>query len=331
MSSDVYSLKNTTLIGIIVGSIILGLVIGGFSGYSLAPSGGEDFDLPEMDAFRMGFIPAKPENVNSITTNAGAFSDFLSEELGIPVEVYPVGNGYEELILAFQNGQVDAAFLDGTPSHFVVESGHAEVVLAELRSANNAPFYNAAAWVRADSPINSISTMLNGSFISAHTSETGTAGMVMPLGTLIESGDIVLQDGDDTVSVLERYFIDSLIGGSYGGALLNVLNGNADVAFVRDTTPMDLYPERADEVRLLHVFGKVPSHPVVVSTELAEGWKFKFVNAMLKLNDQENVQILTDLYGAPGLVGANNLHLKDVSAAIANLPWLEQTFLEKKK
>lgn len=129
----------------------------------------------------------------------------------------------------------------------------------------------------------------------------------------------------------ERYFSDSLIGGSYGGALRNVLNGNADVTFVRDTTPLDLFPNRVDEVGLLHVFGKVPSHPVAVSTELAEGWKYKFVNAMLKLNDPENVEILTNLYGAPSLVGANNLCLRDVSAAIANLPWLEQTFLEKKK
>ena len=330
MSSNEYSLKNSTLVAIITGSIIIGLIIGGFTGYNLAPSNGEVFDLPEMDAFRMGFIPATPENVDTITTNAGVFAEFLSKELGIPVEVYPVSNGYEELILAFENGQVDAAFLDGTPGHFVVESGNAEVVLAELRSANNAPFYNAAAWVRVNSSIDSISTMLNGSFISAHTSQTGTAGMVMPLGTLIENQDIILQDEDDTASVLERYFADSLIGGGYGGAMLNLLNGYADVAFVRDTTPFDLYPERADEVRLLQVFGKVPSHPVVVSTQLAEGWKFKFVNAMLKLNDPENVQILKNLYGAPGLVGANNLHLKDISAAVANLPWLEQIILEKR-
>ncbi len=327
MSNEGYVLKTKQLALLVGVGLLFGLLIGSAIGIVLAPNSGENFDLPEKASFRMGFIPAAPEDVDTITTNAKALAEFLEKELGIPVEIYPVSNGYEELILAFANGQLDAAFMDGAPAYFTVEAGTAQIVLAELRSANNAPFYNAAAWVRKDSPIDSLETMLNGSFISSHTSATGTAGMIMPIGTLINEGYMQTQSGDNTTTLLNRYFKAHTIGGSYGGALQRVLDGDADVAFVRDTTPMDLFPERASELRLLHVFGKVPSHPVVVSTELAEGWKFKFVNAMLKLNDPANVDILKNLYGAPGLVGANNLHLADLGAAVSKLPWLEDTIL----
>ncbi|MGB1899129.1 MAG: PhnD/SsuA/transferrin family substrate-binding protein, partial [Candidatus Kariarchaeum pelagius] len=267
------------------------------------------------------------EDVDSVTTNAAALTVFLQDKLGIPVEIYPVSNGYENLILALQNNQVDAAFLDGTPASLVVESGNAEVVMAEIRSANNATFYNSAAWVRANSTIDSLTTMLNGNYISSHTSATGTAGTVMPLGTLINEGFIETQADDDTETVCARYFSNSIFGGSYGGALLRVLDGEADVAFVRDTTPMDLFPERQDELRLLHVFGQVPSHPIVVNVNLADGWKYKLVNAMLELNYPQNIHILKNLYGASGLVGANNLHLADVSAAVQSLPWLNDVIL----
>ena len=89
----------------------------------------------------------------------------------------------------------------GTPASLVVESGNAEVVMAEIRSANNATFYNSAAWVRANSTIDSLTTMLNGNYISSHTSATGTAGTVMPLGTLINEGFIETQADDDTETV----------------------------------------------------------------------------------------------------------------------------------
>ena len=329
MESTKYSITATNLFGIIIVTSLISAVIAGSVGYLLAPTGGTNFDLPQISNFRVGFIPATPENVDSITTNARVLTDFLEKELNVPVEIYPVSNGYEELILAFASGVIDAAFLDGTPSHFVIEGGNAEIVLAEVRSANNLPYYNAAAWVRKDSTINSIATMLNGSFISAHTSATGTAGMVVPLGSLIKNGSILLQANDDTSSLLARYFKDSLIGGGYGGALLNVLEGNADVAFVRDSTPSDLYPERESEFRLLHVFGKVASHPIIVHTALADGWKYKFVQAMLKLNEGDNIKILQDLYGISALVSTNNQHIADISAAVSQLPWLKDSILSK--
>lgn len=326
MSQDL-RLKTNNLTIIILSALLIGGIFGGLITFSLTPDQGQDFDLPPKDVFTMGFIPENAEDVDTVTTNAQALTAFLQDKLGIPVEIYPVSNGYENLILALQNNQVDAAFLDGTPASLVVESGNAEVVMAEIRSANNATFYNAAAWVRANSTIDSLSTMLNGNYISSHTSATGTAGTVMPLGTLIDEGFIETQANDDTESVCARYFSNSIFGGSYGGALLRVLDGEADVAFVRDTTPMDLFPERQDELRMLHVFGSVPSHPLVVNTDLADGWKYKFVNAMLELNNPENIEILKNLYGANGLVGANNLHIQDVSDAVKSLPWLEETIL----
>ncbi|MDH5401176.1 MAG: PhnD/SsuA/transferrin family substrate-binding protein [Candidatus Heimdallarchaeota archaeon] len=322
-----YMISKNTLIGIAISTFLIGIIIGGIIGYFASPTDGENFDLPEMDSFRMGFMPTSPENVDTVTTNAEELASFLSSKMGIDVEIYPITNGYEDLILAFQNGQIDAAFMDGGPAHFVIEGGWGNVMLAELRSANNQPYYDSVAWVRANSNIDSLSTMLDGSYISSHTSATGTAGMIMPIGTLIDEGYMQTQSDDDTQTLLARYFASSEIGGSYGGALQRVLDGQADVAFVRDTTPTDLFPDRVDELRLLHTFGRVPSHPIVVSSQLAEGWRFRFVNAMLELNMPENVDLLSSLYGAPGLVGANNVHIKDLSDAIRNLPWLEDEIL----
>jgi phosphonate transport system substrate-binding protein len=327
MSENSIMISSKILATFIIISLALGFFLGGSIGYLLAPTGGEDFDLPDKPYFTMAFILPTPEDVEKIQTNAETLTAFLEERMGIEVRIYPLTNNYENIIFAFESNTIDAAFMDGGPSHFVVNAGLGEVVLSELRSGTNLPYYNVAAWVRANSTIDSLETMVNGSFISSHTSATGTAGMIMPVGTLIKEGYMETQSDDDTMSLLGRYFADSTIGGSYGGALQRVLDNQADVAFVRDTTPLDLFPDRADELRLLHIFGKAPSHPVVVSTSLAEGWKFKFVNAMLELNQPENVEILQSLYNSPGLVGANNLHIKDLSEAVAQLFWLEDTIL----
>jgi phosphonate transport system substrate-binding protein len=78
---------------------------------------------------------------------------------------------------------------------------------------------------------------------------------------------------------------------------------------------------------LTPLFGKAPSHAVVVSTSLADGWRYRFVTAMLELNEPENVQMLLNMYGSPALVPTNNLHLADLAKALEQLPWLENTIL----
>ena len=77
---------------------------------------------------------------------------------------------------------------------------------------------------------------------------------------------------------------------------------------------IEKYVDEPDRVKVksLERLGKVPSHPIVVSKELSPEMREKFVTAMLKLNQPENVHLLKDLYGVEGLIKANTQdHLGD--------------------
>lgn len=336
MSSNEYVIKSSMLIMIIISSLLIGGLVGGIIGYNAAPSGGQDFDLPDIGTFRMGFLPSQPGDVDEVTSDATELMNFLSEEMGldeqgIDVEVYPVQNGYEELILAFQNGQIDAAFMDATPAYIAVKQGLAEVALAEVQNQTQATFYNAAAWVKQDSPITSLDILTNGSFVSSHTSWTGTSGMIIPTGSMIADGYMDATGINTTEELLQRHFADYVVGGGYGEAMRRLMDDQADVAYVRGTLDnlSDELQSRAGEVRRLHVFGKAPSHPIIVNKDLPEGWKIKFIQAMLELNEGDNIDIIQQLYGAViGLVATSNYHLSDIGTALDNMPWVTSNYIE---
>lgn len=153
--------------------------------------------------------------------------------------------------------------------------------------------------------------------------------MIIPVGSMIADGYMNATGVENTEQLLLKYFSDIEVGGGYGEAMRRVMDGQADVAYVRGTLDnlSDNLQNRASEVRRLHVFGKAPSHPVVVNKDLPEGWKIKFIQAMLKLNQESNIDLLKQLYGSIGLVATTNFHLNDIGTALDAMPWVTSNYI----
>ena len=192
--------------------------------------------------------------------------------------------------------------------------------------------YQATVWARAnDDSINSLEDTLGKRV--AFTSITGSSGFVRPMGTLVSSGQIEIQ-GDDIIS-LESALIDSFeqhtFAGGYKVALELLLNDNVDVVFGSDIAPQK-YLDVGDQskVRAVATIGPVPSHVFIVSGEMSEPTKYSLVNALVQLNDEENNEILTNLYGAEALLPTTTeMHIGDFGQFIDALTGLDQLILDK--
>jgi phosphonate transport system substrate-binding protein len=281
----------------------------------------------DVDTITIGFIPV--EKADELTPKAQALEKFLENEIGIDVEVV-VPTNYETIIEGMRFGHIDAAFMDTGPAWITHQRTGAEAVLAELVAGK--VNYQATVWTLADNDsINSLEDTVGKRV--AFTSITGSSGFVRPMGTLVSDGHINIE-GDDIValeSALANNFESYTFAGGYKAALQLLLNGNVDVAFGSDIAPKK-YLELEDQAKLRPVttIGPVPSHVFMVSTDMSESTRNALVDALIKLNYDENNSILTNLYGAEALVPTTTtMHIGEFGTFIDSLTGLDQLILDK--
>jgi len=281
----------------------------------------------DVDTITIGFIPV--EKADELTPKAQALENFLENEMGIDVEIV-VPTNYEIIIEGMRFGHIDAAFMDTGPAWITHQRTGAEAILAELVAGK--VNYQATVWTLADNDsINSLEDTVGKRV--AFTSITGSSGFVRPMGTLVADGHIDIK-GDDIValeSALANNFESYTFAGGYKAALQLLLNGNVDVAFGSDIAPQK-YLELEDQVKLRQVttIGPVPSHVFMVNADMSESTKDALVDALVKLNYDENNSILTDLYGAEALVPTTTtMHIGEFGTYIDSLTGLDQLILDK--
>ncbi len=281
----------------------------------------------DVDTITIGFIPV--EKADELTPKAQALEIFLENELGVDVEIV-VPTNYETIIEGMRFGHIDAAFMDTGPAWITHQRTGAEAVLAELVAGK--VNYQATVWALADN--NSIQSLEDtvGQKV-AFTSITGSSGFVRPMGTLVTDGHITIE-GDDIValeSALANNFESYTFAGGYKAALTLLLENKVDAAFGSDIAPQK-YFELEDQVKLRPVttIGPVPSHVVMVSSDMSDSIKKALVDALIQLNYDENNHILTDLYGAEALVPTTTtMHIGEFGDFIDALTGLDQKILDK--
>jgi phosphonate transport system substrate-binding protein len=284
-------------------------------------------NISDVDSITIGFIPV--EKADELTSKAEVLEKFLESEMGIDVEIV-VPTNYETIIEGMRFGHIDAAFMDTGPAWITHERTGAEAVLAEL--VKGKVNYQATVWTLADN--DSINTLEDtvGKRV-AFTSITGSSGFVRPMGTLVTEGHITIQ-GDDIVALqqaLANNFESYTFAGGYKAALNLLLNGDVDVAFGSDIAPkkyLDLEDQK--KLRPVTTIGPVPSHVFMVSSDMSESTKDNLVDALIKLNYDENNSILTNLYGAEALVPTTTtMHIGEFGTFIDVLTGLDQKILDK--
>lgn len=287
--------------------------------------------------------------------NPQHLADKLSTLTGMDVEIYEVSNS-AAAIEAVDKGHADLAFLDGAAAWLGWEVYGLDVLAAETK-ADGRMYYNATAWVKADSDMaeayldDDDSTdpfeLMRGK-TSCHTGWLKSAGMLIPMGYLIDNGYAeVIGDPNDIESLRDTvttfFSEDSSIpeGGiysSYKGALRCLSDGTGDVALVKDSV-IDSYctgENRYDwcldveEYVMLPAFAQAPSHPAVYNPETMDEETVIIVQeGLAKLSDDsEGREILKELLNTDKMVVTNAQdHLGTYGAAVSSVPGI-QAYIE---
>ena len=287
--------------------------------------------------------------------NPQHLADKLSTLTGMDVEIYPVTDS-GAAIEAVDKGNADIAFMDGAAAWLAWEIYGLDVLAAEQK-ADGRVYYNATAWVKADSDMaaayldddNSTDPfeLMEGKK-SCHTGWLKSAGMLIPMGYLIGNGYAeVVGDANDIDSLrdtVKTFFDeDSSIpeGGtpysSYKGALRCLSDGTGDVALAKDSVVNSYctgdnryyWCLDVDEYVMLPAFGQAPSHPAIYNPNtMSEETVIIVQNGLVALGDDaEGIEILNDLLNTDGMVVANaEDHLGTYAAAVSNVPGIQSYF-----
>ncbi len=283
------------------------------------------------DTLRIAFV-AK-DTATAPHEDLDRLAEFIEHETGRPTKVLFFTSSTAALE-AVRFGQADVASVDGAAAWLAWNQNGLEAIASEVRG-DGRTYYRAAAWVHADSDIQSIDDFAGRT--SCHTGAMKSAGMFLPISYLVQAGLIDASAYPDDISqvpeMAKDFFDNPVIGGAYEGynGALRCLSDNAgEIAFIRDTTPADYCTQGdaetwclpIDQYRKVVEFGNVPEHPFMVSPDLDASTRADLLAALLALNDSDNGQaILTNTFGTGSLQAVDTeAHLGGYGALIAQLP-----------
>ena len=293
--------------------------------------------------------------------NPQEMADKLSDLSGRKVVVYPVTDEIAA-IEAVSRGNAEIAMVDGAAGWLGYEVYDLDVVAVE-KKPDGRVYYNAAAWVNADSDIAAAHldddpdtdpfALMEGKK-SCHTGWLKSAGMLIPMGYLIGNGYAEVQGDPNEIESLRAtvttFFNDESSipeGGTqysgYSGAMRCMMSGHGDIALVKDTA-YRLYCDKDEdgiadgpdwcldrsEIVMLPSFGQAPSHPVMYNpANMDEETMLLIQSALLALeDDSEGRSILEDVLNTDGMVASTgDEHLGTYGDAVSNVPGI-QAYLE---
>jgi ABC-type phosphate/phosphonate transport system substrate-binding protein len=284
------------------------------------------------------------DEYNDASANPQLLADFITAQSGFTVELYPISSDIAA-IEALRFGHADIAFLDGGAAFIAWKQHGLDVILANQNS-DGSTFYTAQAWVLKNSSIQSLEDLEGKN--SCHTGWLKSAGMLMPMGYLINNGLIEVSEESDDIdslrTIIENHFGTATIPEKgnlyygYSGGFRCMTEGVGDVAFVKSTSYED-HCEGNDwcldrsEYRLLSpAFGRVPSHPMMINMEIMSQEKMDVItDAFLALNSAEGgSEILEGVLNTQGISEVTTeSHLASYSDSIGTIPGIANFFDEK--
>jgi len=298
---------------------------------------------------------------DNIDENPQQLADYLTEKLNYDVSLYSV-DSEGAMIEALRFGNADIGIMDGGAAWVGWQQYDLGALGADQKS-DGRTYYNAHAWVRADSemasahldddPYTDPFALLSGK-TSCHTGWLKSAGMLLPMGFLIGHGYAnVVGDPNDVETIrntIFEYFNENASipdSGTpyygYEGAIKCLSDGTGDVAFAKDNT-VDSYCNNEvlqensdwclsrDQYVALPAFGKSPSHPVMYNPELMDSNLADLITEVLveMSADSEASSILNNVLNTPGIVATNaEDHLSSYSSLISNIPGISAYYNDK--
>jgi len=296
------------------------------------------------DKLVIGFVPSR--EASALVDTIQPIADYLSEQLGIPVEGY-VSTDYTAMVTALQTGQADIAALAPFTIVQAVDNGSSELILQSER--NGSATYHTQfmtndpdTYCTISPPVeNERTSEVNpGTFLNCNGTERGPddtpKGPIgtdaldgIPDGTTVSfveessaSGYIfpvtILQNhGIDTDNGIEKFF-----AGGHDASAIAVCDGTAAVGVSFD----DARSEATSECDLnnnvvVFAYGdEIPNDGIVVSNELSNDLKAQIKQALIDYSQTEDgATILKTVYNITAFADPNIDALDLVRQAAANL------------
>ncbi|HLO89352.1 MAG TPA: phosphate/phosphite/phosphonate ABC transporter substrate-binding protein [Nostocaceae cyanobacterium] len=264
-------------------------------------------------------FPSRADSTD-LQSKANNVAAFLSKEVGIPIKAQ-VGDD-TAAVEALRANRADVAFLSSRPALKAEQLANARLYLAEVRANYSGRYtYNSVFVVPNNSNLktknNAKATLgqLRGKRI-AFTSPTSGSGFIFPVSELVKNGFVPDRDR------LQGFFGQVSYGGNYSKALEAVVRGQADVAVVSEYAlfPPYISAEDRGKLRILHKISGVPAHGIAVDDDVPAPLREKLINALLKLNQAQNNQLLRNLYNSTELVRVDhNRHLRPAREALERI------------
>ncbi|WP_255169934.1 phosphate/phosphite/phosphonate ABC transporter substrate-binding protein [Natrononativus amylolyticus] len=303
--------------------------------------GGNDSDDDRADdadvTDEFVFAATVRDDPDDVERDYAPLAEWVASETGVPARIDPVQDN-SAAIGALAAGQAHAAYLSGGPAWVGWQAHGLETLVVEADEEGDT-HYTAAAWVRADSGLESVADLEG--VDSCHTGDLTGAGMLIPTAHLAHEGLVSFEEADDVTAIrdaVDEFFGDPVVGGGYVGALQCLSEGYGDVAFVRESTPAEYCDGSdsagwcldTDEYDLLEEFAEVPSHPIMASPEASEAEIELLRDALLELNDDPDGRaVLEEVLDAHQLkTTTSEEHLGPYGELIGILPGIEDHLVE---
>ena len=248
--------------------------------------------LAQSDVLRLAFIPQ--ENPEKLLGDIAAITDWLSGEIGVPVEGF-VTIDHAAAVEALRNGDADISFMGALP--FVLAEAEIGAVPLLSEVYRGAPNYTGRVFVRRDSGIKTLAD-LRGKDI-AFADPISESGYIYPLAEFERAG---LIEGPEAA---EDFFGRTFFAGGYQQAMQAMAEGLVDAAGASQYADLLLSPTQQAEVTWIAESEAIPSHVVIARPGLDAEVQAKFVDAMMRLNLPEFRDMLRYIYGPDGYVIAD--------------------------
>lgn len=245
--------------------------------------------LAQESPLRLAFIPQ--ENPEKLLGDIKAVTAWLADEIGVPVEGF-VTIDHAAAVEALRNGDADISFMGALP--FVLAEAEIGAVPLLSEVYRDAPSYTGRVFVRRDSGITALADLRNRDI--AFADPISESGYLYPLAEFEKAG--LIEGPGEAESFFGRIFF----AGGYQQAMQAMAEGLVDAAGASQYADLLLTPEQQAEVTWISESDPIPSHVVIARPGLDPDIQTKFVDAMMKLNEPANRDMLRYLYGPDGYV-----------------------------
>ncbi|WP_240400678.1 phosphate/phosphite/phosphonate ABC transporter substrate-binding protein [Lactobacillus jensenii] len=245
------------------------------------------------------FVPSQA--ANKLEARAKPLEKMLSKKLGIPVKI-SMSTDYNTVVEAMKSKKVDVGFLP--PDGYVLahKQKAADVLLQAERYGIKQPggvqtkdlvkFYRAEILVKKGSKIKSWKD-LKGKSISVQ-NPTSSAGYIFPVAELKEKGLDVTKKGNAKLVTVT----------GHDQAVLNVLNGDTDAAFVfedaRNTVKKD-NSKIMSQVVPIYFTKAIPNDTISVRSDMNKAFKKKLAKAFIAVGkSKEGKKLIESIYSHEG-------------------------------